>query len=186
MRLFFIRHAKPKIINGEFFRCRLSDEGIRMTKDLASSGKLPKPDLILSSPYYRAIDTAKVFSEVFRMDFSVADFLMEWNLQSLNLPDPEYSHEELKGWGDLHARVRGDESLHDVQKRIYEGAVAEISKHPDLDNIFFICHGTVIDMLCTLVSGRQARLSDIKGMKHLDYAVLEYHSNKIELIKDII
>lgn len=81
MRIFLVRHGKPKIIDGNFYECNLSKESIQETKDFAFSGNIPKPDLIFSSPYNRTVDTAKAFSEYFSIDFQIVDGLKEWNLQ---------------------------------------------------------------------------------------------------------
>jgi len=77
MRLFFIRHGKPKIVDNKFYEAHLSDEGLRQAEQLARSGDLPGPDVVFSSPYNRAIDTAKALCEVLELDFEVKDFLKE-------------------------------------------------------------------------------------------------------------
>ena len=186
MKIYLVRHGKPIIRNCDFFKCHLGKEGIASTREFASSGKIPKPNLIFSSPYNRAIDTAKVFSEVFSLDYELVDSLKEWNLQSLNLPDPEYAVQEELGWTTHEKIVMGDESLDDVKRRISQGIKNLVLKHGGPDCILLVSHGTVIDMFCSVVSGRKAKLSDIKGMKHLDYAIVEYSNNKFVLIKDII
>ena len=185
MKIFLIRHGKPEIINGNFYECHLGKDGITETKDFASSRKIPKPDLIFSSPYNRAIDTAKVFSNHFSVDFQVLDSLKEWNLQSLNLQD-EYIEQENVGWNDHSKIVLGNESLNDVKNRISK-CINELVKKLESSNIvLIISHGTVIDMLCSLIGKREAKISDIKNMKHLDYAIVKFENAKFKLIKDII
>ena len=85
MKIILIRHGKPKIVNGDFFGCHLGEEGISKTQELGESGKIVRPDIIFSSPYNRAIDTAKVFAKLFKQDFVVSEDLKEWNLQAMNL-----------------------------------------------------------------------------------------------------
>ncbi len=186
MKIFYIRHGKPRVIDNNFYQSRLSSEGIRQVKQFALSGLLPRPDLVFSSPYNRAVDTAKAITETFQISFKIKDFLKEWNLQSLNLLDPEYTIETNRGWTDWKLRVKGDESLEEVKERAYKGTMPIISKNKNANTIYFVSHGTVIDMLCSSVSGRQAIPSDIENMKFLDYAIFEYRNESLSLIKDII
>jgi len=185
MKLFLIRHGRPEVFNGDYFGSGLEIQGISETEDFASSGILPKPDLIFSSPYNRAIGTAKVISEQFSMTFQVMDFLREWNLQSLNLQE-EYAEQEQLGWNDHNKVVLGNESLNQVKERISKGIKELTNKYASAKTIFLVAHGTVIDMFCSEISGRKVKNSDIKGMKHLDYAVVEFNNDKFQLIKDII
>lgn len=184
MKLFLIRHGEPKIIDGDFYRCHLSEEGINQVKALATSGKIPKPDLILSSPYNRAKDTAKAFCEVFGMDFTIMDCLKEWNLQSLNLKE-EYVEQEYMGWNDHNKVVEGGESLNNVKDRISK-CMNELVKTFSSENILLVSHGTVIDMFCSLILGREAKISDIKNIGYLSYAILKYKNDKFNVIKDIV
>jgi len=185
MRIFLIRHGKPEIINGNFYECHLGEDGINETRDFASSGEIPKPDLIFSSPYNRAIDTAKVFSDFFSVDFEILDCLKEWNLQSLNLQD-EYVEQENIGWNDHNRIVLGNESLNDVKNRLSKCINELVKKFRSSNIILLVSHGTVIDMFCSLIGKREAKISDIKNMKHLDYAIVEFENEKFKLIKDII
>jgi broad specificity phosphatase PhoE len=185
MKIFLIRHGKPEIINGNFYECHLSKEGIKKTRNFASSGQVSKPNLIFSSPYNRAKDTAQVFSDYFSIDFEILNCLKEWNLQSLNLQE-EYTEQECIGWDDQNKVVLGNESLNDVKNRISECINNLVKKFNSTKTILLVSHGTVIDMLCSLIGKREAKISDIKNMKHLDYAIIEFENGKFRLIKDII
>ena len=146
---------------------------------------MPRPDSIFSSPYNRAIDTAKALCEVFELDFQVKDFLKEWNLQSLNLLDPEYTLETQRGWMDHKIRVQGGESLDEVRKRAYEGTM-QITSTIRAETIYFVSHGTLMEMLCSKVGDRQAVQSNVENMKFLDYAAFEFKDGTLSLMRDII
>ncbi|MFH0978733.1 MAG: histidine phosphatase family protein [Candidatus Woesearchaeota archaeon] len=185
MRLVLIRHGKPKITDGDLYRCRLGEEGIINTRDLASSGKIPVPDLIFTSPYNRTIDTARVFSEFFSVKYEILDCLKEWNLQSLNLKE-DYAVQERLGWNDHDKVVFGNESLNNAKERILKCIKELVGKHKTQKNILLVSHGTVIDMFCSAISGREAKISDIRNSNHLDYAVVDFQSGKFNLIKDLV
>ncbi len=186
MELYFIRHGNTKIEHNDFFRSHLSNVGIYNTKTLAKSGRIPKPDLILSSPFNRAIDTAEIFADFFDMKYEISGFLAEWNLQSLNLLGDDYSKEEKLGWMDHDLIVKGGESLNQVRDRVLDGTSELIKKRPDRDKILLVCHGTIINMLCSELTGRAAILQDIKSMPYLAYAIIEHDDKGLKVKKDIV
>ena len=183
MRLFFVRHGKPKILNNEFYEARLSDEGAKRARQLARSGSVPRPDSVFSSPYKRARDTASEFCAVFGLGLEVREFLREWNLQSLNLPDPEYSLETQRGWEDRELRVQGGESLREVQERAYEGTM-QIASSSAAESILFVSHGTLIEMLCARVGRRQPLQRNVEDMDFLAWAAFEFKDGALKLTKD--
>jgi len=185
MRLFFIRHGKPKVLNNNFYEAHLSEEALGQAKQLALSEKLTKPDRVFSSPYNRTVDTARALCEVFQVSFELKDFLREWNLQSLNLMDPEYTIQTEKGWADDKIRVQGGESLDEVRKRAYEGTMQVASKVTG-NTVFLVSHGTLMEMLCSKVSGRQAERRNVETMRFLEYAEFEFKDGALKLIKDIV
>ena len=184
MQLFLIRHGKPKVLNNNFYEAHISEEAYTQVRQLALSGKLIKPDRVFSSPYNRAIDTARVLCEIFKVDFEVKDFLREWGLQSINLLDPEYIVETEKGWADHKLRVQGGESLDEVRTRAYDG-IMEIVSSVTVNTLFFVCHGTLMEMLCSKIGGRDADRNTVERMKFLEYALFEFRDGVLKLKKDI-
>ena len=186
MKLYLIRHGRTKVDSLDFFGSRLSKNGKEEIFDLISAKILPKPDKIISSPFERAKDTAAAFAQHFGIPFEIRDFLKEWNLQTLNLPDKEYEIEEKKGWKDQAVKVKGEESLMDVEKRAVEGIMTLAKVNQFCDIIYMISHGTLIDLFCCTFSKREPKLKDIKRMKYLDHAIFELVDSKLVMIKDIV
>jgi 2,3-bisphosphoglycerate-dependent phosphoglycerate mutase len=186
MKIYLVRHGKPEVIDGKFYESRLGEEGIKGAEEFISSGKIPKPDMIFASPFNRAKDTANVFAKYFSMSFQILENVREWDLQSLNLKDPEFSEIQRLGWENQDVVVKGGESLNDVKKRIVS-CIEKLSKEKrNLNTIIIAAHGTVIDMFCSVVGKREAKQSDIKSMNFLDYAIAEHKNDKLNLLKDII
>jgi broad specificity phosphatase PhoE len=184
MKLFFIRHGKPKVVNNNFYEAHLSDEALTQARQLALSGNLTKPDRIFSSPYNRAMDTARALSEIFKVSFEVKDFLREWNLQSLNLLEPEYTVQTERGWMDHSMRVQGGESLDELRRRAYDGTM-ELVSSMTANTVFFVCHGTLMEMLCSHIGVRQAELSIVEKMRFLEFALFDFKDEALRLVKDI-
>ena len=141
--------------------------------------------MVFSSPYNRAIDTAKALCEILKLDFEVKDFLKEWNLQSLNLLDPEYTLETQRGWMDHKMRVQGGESLDEVRKRAYEGTM-RITSAITAETVYFVTHGTLMEMLCSKIGNRQAMQSNVETIGFLDYAAFEFEDGRLRLIRDVL
>ena len=123
--------------------------------------------------------------QAFNTSFEVMDFLKEWNLQSLNLQDPEFTLQTENGWRDQKFRVAGDESLEDVRKRAYEGLM-KIATSLNVNSVVLVTHGTLMEMLCSLVAGRPAQRGNIESVKFLEYAILEFNDKSFKVIKDIV
>jgi broad specificity phosphatase PhoE len=186
MKIYLIRHGKPEIINNNFYECNLGKEGIDGVNKFLKEENLPKPNYIFSSTYNRAIDTAKTIANYYNTSFQTKDFLREWNLQSLNLDYDKYMPEEKKGWENMDVVVLGNESLNDLQNRMYKGINEIVSEHKDAKNLILVSHGTVIDMFCTQISNRKAEHEDIKKIGYAGCAIVEYKNNQYKLLKDII
>jgi len=182
--IYLIRHAKPKVINNNYFEARLSQDGVRQVKEFAVKEKLPSPDWIFSSPYNRTVDTSKTLSDVFHVRFEIKDFLREWNLQSLSLADPEYSAETQKGWTDYNQKVQGGESLSELGERAYNGMITLASTHKG-EILFLVSHGTLIEVVCAMAGKRKADESHVTNMNFLDYAIFEFRQNDLHLVRDI-
>lgn len=184
MQLFFIRHGKPTVLNNNFYEAHLSEEAFTQARQWALSGTLTKPDRVFLSPYNRAMDTARALCEVFKVNFEVKDFLREWDLQSLNLLDPDYTIQTEKGWTDHRLRVQGGESLDEVKKRAYDG-IMEVVTSVTANAVFFVCHGTLMEMLCSKIGDRAAERITVERMKFLEYCLFEFRDGVLELKKDI-
>jgi broad specificity phosphatase PhoE len=58
MLIHLIRHGRTAVVDGDYYGSCLSPEGAQEVRDLVSSGAIPRPDVLLSSPFPRALETA--------------------------------------------------------------------------------------------------------------------------------
>ena len=186
MKIFLVRHGKTEVKAGDFFGSHLTSAGIKDTTDLVQSGVISTPDIIITSPYPRAKETAKIFSDVFGVSYRLDEGLSEWMLQKENLNDTEYLEEEKKGWADFSYKVKGGESLNMVRDRASAALNSIIIDNPMMNNILIISHATFIDFFVGSLSGRIPSIFEHKSIKYLDYAVVEYKNKRFRVIKDII
>jgi broad specificity phosphatase PhoE len=115
------------------------------------------------------METARVISEVFGVGFEVVDFLKEWNLQSLNIKELEFTLETQKGWADPGLKVSGGESLDEARSRVCDGTRQTLS-NLSVKVVFFVTHGTVMELVRAQISGCPASRDNVEKMPFLDYA----------------
>ena len=83
---YFVRHGAPdyserntKIYQGFGVNlARLSEKGVQQIKETAKDERLQGADIILSSPYTRALQTASILSKELGVDIVIETDLYEW------------------------------------------------------------------------------------------------------------
>ncbi len=71
--IYFVRHAKPDYQNHNDRLRELTEKGLEDSKSVTAFLSDKKIDLILSSPYRRAIDTIKNFADKNEMPILIVD-----------------------------------------------------------------------------------------------------------------
>lgn len=145
MRLYFVRHgqtnsnagiasSRSSAVNDE----PLNELGIQQANELAEQLKNEKFDLIISSPFKRALQTAEIVNKYHNLDINI---------------DPAWQEMKTDGyvnshvWNDLldfdksttHANT---ENLADFLKRIYEATDKLVAKNSG-KNVLVVSHGGV-------------------------------------------
>jgi broad specificity phosphatase PhoE len=184
MFIHLVRHGRTSVVEGDYYGSCLSPEGAQQARDLAASGKLQKPDLLLSSPFPRALETASILGAPFGLRPVIDPNFAEWHLQTLNLEDIEYEREESAGWADFDAVVAGGESLSQLRVRALVG-LDKIAAG-GATNVLIVSHGTILDVVCAYLARRDAFRTDIRTMEYLAHALVEAKSGKLELKRDIL
>ena len=184
MRLYLLRHARAIAVDGDFFRASLPPDAVDATTTLAISGVIPGPDLLISSPFRRARETAAVFADLHAVEIEIDDSFAEWRLRTLNLEDPRYSEEEERGFRNPSVPVAGGESLEEMAQRVL-GGIERILVRP-ASTVLVVCHGTVIHLVCARIAGRSPTVGALRSTAFLDYAVLESNDGVLRILKDIV
>ena len=104
MKLFLIRHGQPNysLIKDKEFRghgldlAPLSEEGKNQIKQTAQNLLLRQAEIILSSPYTRALQTAAIISTQIQLPIEVEIDLHEW------LPDQTFTYQTKSEMNSLH------------------------------------------------------------------------------------
>lgn len=151
-----IRHGEPRydeVRERGYFGMghelgRLTDLGVKQAEERALDNRLEDADLILASPYTRALQTAAIISRITNIPLTVENDLHEW------MPDTNHQfliddYDELfKEYIDSRGVRNNDtkypwESYEALKKRV----VNVLNKYKDYKKVIVVCHGLVIHSL---------------------------------------
>ena len=151
---YFVRHGETdyserntKIYQGFGVNLApLSALGVEQIKQAAKDERLKGADIILTSPYTRAVQTAAILSKELGVELVVETDLHEWvsnknygyddeevaeqNYREYRVNQGKYPGGELKNWEDAQT----------IQKRVL-GVLKKYSHYP---KVIIACHGTMI------------------------------------------
>lgn len=152
--IYLIRHSMPLKVNNEFNndnlqiqneKSSLSIEGEQIAKDKLNNKELANIDILFSSSYVRAIQTAKYIAEKNNLEINIVSDLGErkfginfWN----ELPEKF----ERKQFLDEKYKIGTGESQKEVRNRMYS-AIMEILNENKNKKIAIVSHATAISYL---------------------------------------
>lgn len=144
--IYMIRHAESPFIFGQERTRKLSLQGEIDAKKITKLMINKDIDLIVSSPYQRAIQTIEGISDVKNIEVKVFEELRERQLKgAYKLPEEEILQVIKKSYEDRDFKLSGGESVKDVQSRAvpiikdllikYEGKAIVIGTHGNIMTI---------------------------------------------------
>ncbi len=154
--VYFVRHALPNFDNHDDLSRELTAQGLkdrRLVTDFLWDKEI---DVILSSPYKRAIDTVKEFADAKRMEIKciedfrerkvgeswIQDFSQQAGLQSVT----SFEDFSKKQWEDFDFKLPGGESLKEVQSRNINALHQVLETYPN-KNVVIGSHGTALSTM---------------------------------------
>ncbi len=124
----------------------LSEEGIKQIKKTAKSKQLKGADIIISSPYTRALQTAAILSRKLDVKIAVETDLHEWVAdKSYNFVDDETAdryYEEFMAGGGCYpeGEDRPWEDAETIKKRV----LAVLQKYAKYKKVIVVGHGMMM------------------------------------------
>lgn len=152
---YFIRHgqadfsqAHAKLYQGRAFNMlTLSDLGKQQIKTAARDERLKDAQLIITSPFGRALHSAAILSKELGLDIQVETDLHEWAADMVEyayLPQEEADrrYQQLTDHHGKHpeGEVSGWESADQMKARVF----AVLEKYKDYRCVIVSCHGTLM------------------------------------------
>lgn len=142
--IYFVRHAEPDYNNHDDFFRPLTDKGMKDRIKVTNYLLDKKIDVILSSPFIRAVDTVADFAKNVGLSIETVDDFRERKIDNVWIED--FSGFCKKQWSDFNYKLTDGESLNEVQIRNIR-ALEEIVDKYNGKNIVIGSHGTALSTI---------------------------------------
>ena len=175
MKIYLMRHGEPTYRDTEAMGLpgmgaelgQLTGQGIAQAEEGAKDPRIQDVDLILSSPYPRALQTAAIVSRRVDAPIDVAVGIFEWlpsvHYNTVSSADITASWKEYKANGGVH--LPGDKypdwETHVQMRARALAAVLPYTQRTDIDKLLIVCHGGIMRALTKQPSLKKIHFCEI-------------------------
>lgn len=139
-RVYFVRHAERDLSVKDEVTCLLTPKGMADTGRVTAALSDRSISVVYSSPFKRAVDTIRNFTERMGLEIIEHDDFCERRVGEWVEDFRAYSKQQ---WEDFDFKLAGGESLKEVQNRNIS-ALFEVIKLNKGKNIAIATHGTAL------------------------------------------
>lgn len=143
-KVYFVRHAKPDFSIKDDLTRPLSEQGIndcRKVTEFLSDKAITKA---FSSPYKRAVDTIRDFTESVNLNIDIIEDFRERKVDNVWIED--FNKFAKDQWADFNYKLSEGECLNEVQKRNVNALMQLLEENAD-KNIVVGSHGTAMSAI---------------------------------------
>lgn len=142
--VYFVRHAEPNFDNHDDWSRELSSKGLKDRLLVTSYLEDKEIDMVLSSPYKRAIDTVRHFAEKKNLQVNIVDDFRERKVDRGWIDNfEEFTKHQ---WEDFNYKLSDGESLKQVQERNIRALNQVLQQYKD-KNLVIGSHGTALSTI---------------------------------------
>lgn len=142
--VYFVRHAESNYNNEDDITRELTTKGLNDRKLVTNFLNDKNIDIVLSSPYKRAIDTIKDFANAKGLKIRIIEDFRERRITNEWIED--FNGFSKKQWEDFEYKFLDGESLSEVQNRNIT-ALKEVLEEYSGKNIVVGSHGTALSTI---------------------------------------
>lgn len=142
--IYFVRHAEPDYSNHNDIERPLTPKGLKDRELVTTYLKDKDIDLVISSPYKRAMETVDDFANSKKLSIEVIDDFRERKVGNDWIED-FYSFSKMQ-WEDFNYKLSYGECLMEVQERNINALMGVLEEHKD-KNIVIGSHGTALSTI---------------------------------------
>lgn len=161
--VYFVSHAEPNYENHDDMTRELSAKGLKDRKLVTKFLMDKNIQIVLSSPYKRAVDTVREFAEKKEMNIDIIDGFRERKVDSLWIED--FNSFCKKQWEDFEDKLSDGECLKEVQDRNILALKNIVEKFKG-KNIVVGSHGTALSTIINYYD-REFGYSDFNEIRQL-------------------
>ncbi|MDF2066572.1 histidine phosphatase family protein [Bacillus sp. Cr_A10] len=162
--LYFVRHAHSTYTPDELNR-PLSERGFNDATNVTKLLKTEKIDIVVSSPYKRAVQTVEGIAEHIKNKVEIIDGFKERILTTV--PAEDFNHAITKVWEDFNFSWEGGESNMVAQERGIETTYNLLEKYKD-KNVVIGTHGNIMVLIMNFFDKKY----DFSFWQNLDMPVI--------------
>lgn len=170
-KIYFVRHAQPNYENHNDILRELSLKGLEDRKKVTDFLSDKSVDLVLSSPFKRAIDTVGDFAQKFGFEIETIEDFRERKIDSAWIEDFEAFSK--KQWEDFNYKLSDGECLKEVQDRNISALNLVLKKYPD-KTIVIGSHGTTLSTIINNFN-KSFCYEDFKRIKNIMPWIVEFN-----------
>lgn len=142
--IYFVRHAEPNYINHDDLTRELSPKG-QKDRELVTEFLADKQvDIVLSSPYKRAVDTVAHFASLRNLPITTINDFRERKVDSCWIDD--FDAFTRRQWGDFNYKLTDGETLAETQKRNIVALQEVVEQHKG-KTVAIGSHGTALSTI---------------------------------------
>ncbi|MBP1925372.1 2,3-bisphosphoglycerate-dependent phosphoglycerate mutase [Sedimentibacter acidaminivorans] len=142
--IYFVRHAEPDYNIHDDLTRPLTSKGKKDVELVNNFLEDKHIDVVLSSPFLRAIETVNKFSEKTNTNIIVIDDFRERKIDNCWIED--FNKFSMKQWNDFDYKLSNGECLREVQQRNIN-ALKKILIEYENQNIVIGSHGTALSTI---------------------------------------
>ncbi len=142
--VYFVRHAEPNYNNHDDELRELTEKGLEDRKLVTEYLSDKSIDVVLSSPYRRAVDTVMDFANRYNIEIERIDGFRERKVDSEWIED--FIGFCKRQWADFNYKYTDGETLAEVQKRNIL-ALKQVLEQFNNKNIVIGSHGTALSTI---------------------------------------
>ena len=177
--IYFVRHAEPNYNNHDDLTRELSPKGM-MDRELVTEFLNDKQvDIVLSSPYKRAVDTVAHFASLRNLPITTIHDFRERKVDSVWIDD--FGTFTRNQWADFNYKLTDGETLAEVQKRNIAALQEVVEKHRG-KTVVVGSHGTA---LSTIINHfiPQFGIEEFMRIKSIMPWIVHFTFSEIECVK---
>jgi len=169
--IYLVRHCSA---SGQHKDSPLTVEGMRQAQLLSIffSDRNSPIDKIYSSPYLRAIDSIKTYSQQTGIDIEIDERLQERVLS--NEPIDDWLEVLEQSFTDHNYKLSGGESAHEALQRVNE--LLESIYHSAFTNIIVVTHGNLLALILNQFDDNFG-FNKWKELKNPDVYLIKYNQD---------